>query len=95
MLSVPAWTAALPAALQQSINSCNAALIECVLHAIRPMIFDCIALESESYEHLSVFEKDGLSLADFMGQDPTKVAAVLYDCFKACEKKIAFGYWNL
>ena len=50
------------------------------------MIFDCAALESKRYKHSSLFGRDGLSLADFMEQDPTVVAAFVYDCFKACEQ---------
>ena len=49
------------------------------------MLFDCTALEQERLEHPSLFERGGLSLADFMAQDPTEMAAYVYDCFNACD----------
>lgn len=49
------------------------------------MLFDCTALEEERLEHPSLFERNDLSLADFMAQDPTEMAAFVYDCFNACD----------
>ena len=49
------------------------------------MLFDCSALEQERLQHPSLFYRDGLSLADFMAQDPTEMAAFVYDCFNACD----------
>jgi hypothetical protein len=47
------------------------------------MLFDCTAREEERLEHPSLFERNDLSLADFMAQDPTEMAAFVYDCFNA------------
>ena len=40
------------------------------------MLFHCTALEEERLGHPSFFERDDLSLADFMAQDPTEMAII-------------------
>ena len=49
------------------------------------MLFACTALEQQRRQHPSLFVRNALSLAEFMGQDPTQVAAFVYSCYQACE----------
>ena len=53
---------------------CSSAAIDDAEH----MVFDCSALEG-------LFLRDSRSLSDFMDQDPTEVAAFVYECKKACK----------
>ena len=50
------------------------------------MLFDCTALEQQRRQHPSLFVRSALPLADFMGQDPTELAAFVYSCYQACEE---------
>ena len=60
---------------------CSSAAIDDADH----MVFDCSALESHRWNHPSLFTTRGSrSMSDFMGQDPTEVAAFVYDCKKSC-----------
>ena len=61
----------------------------CGAHAVddeEHMLFDCAALEQQRRQHPSLFVRNEMPLADFMGQDPTELAAFVYDCYQACEE---------
>ena len=61
----------------------------CGAHAVddeEHMLFDCAALEQQRRQHSSLFVRNEMPLADFMGQDPTELAAFVYDCYQACEE---------
>lgn len=60
---------------------CSSAAIDDAEH----MVFDCSALEDHRWNHPSLFLRDSRSLSDFMDQDPTEVAAFVYECKKACK----------
>ena len=55
---------------------CSSAAIDDAEH----MVFDCSALEDHRWNHPSLFLRDSRSLSDFMDQDPTEVAAFVYEC---------------
>ena len=60
---------------------CSSAAIDDAEH----MVFDCSALEDNRWNHPSLFLRDSRSLSEFMDQDPTEVAAFVYECKKACK----------
>ena len=59
---------------------CSSSAIDDVEH----MVFDCSALETQRWNHPSLFISGSRSLSDFMDQDPTEVAAFVYECKKFC-----------
>ena len=49
------------------------------------IVFDCSALEIHRWNHPSLFTtRVSRSMSDFVDQDPTEVAAFVYECKKAC-----------
>ena len=62
---------------------CSSSAVDDIDH----MIFDCSALEGCRWNHPSLFAQDTRSLSDFMAQDPTEVAAFVYECKKACAEQ--------
>ena len=59
---------------------CSSSAVDDVDH----MVFDCAALEVQRWNHPSLFTQESRCLSDFMAQDPTEVAAFVYECKKAC-----------
>ena len=51
---------------------------------VEHMVFDCSALESHRWNHPSLFTRESRSLTDFFDQDPTELAAFVYECKKSC-----------
>ena len=47
------------------------------------MVFRCAALSTQRRRHPQLFSPWPDSLRGFMGQDPTAVAAFVYECYKA------------
>ena len=47
------------------------------------MVFRCAALSAQRRRHPQLFSPWPDSLCGFMGQDPTAVAAFVYECYKA------------
>jgi hypothetical protein len=61
---------------------CDGGTVDDVEH----MVFGCDALEAQRQKHQSLFTRDGMDLEEFMGQDPTELAAFVHDCYKACKE---------
>jgi hypothetical protein len=59
---------------------CSSSAIDDVEH----MVFDCSALETHRWDHPSLFVRRSRSVSDFMAQDPTELAAFVYECKKSC-----------
>ena len=63
-----------------AIQRCSSSATDDAEH----MVFDCSALESYRWNHPCLFIRDSRSLTDFFDQDPTKLAAFVYECKKSC-----------
>ena len=50
------------------------------------MVFRCAALSVQRREHASLFSPWPANLRDFMGRDPTELAAFAYACYKEDKK---------
>ena len=55
---------------------CSSSAIDDVEH----MLFDCSALKSHRWNHPNLFTQESRSMADFFDQDPTELAAFVYEC---------------
>lgn len=60
---------------------CSSSAIDDAEH----MVFDCSALEMQRWKHPSLFSRESRILSEFMDQDPTEVAAFVYECKKSCK----------
>ena len=65
---------------QRTCHRCSSNSVDDEEH----MVFDCAALEGQRWNHPSLFSSGSRSLRDFMAQDPTEVAAFVWECHKAC-----------
>ena len=65
---------------QRTCHRCSSNSVDDEEH----MVFDCAALEGQRWNHPSLFSSGSRSLREFMAQDPTEVAAFVWECHKAC-----------
>lgn len=63
---------------QRVCQRCNSGEVDDEAH----MVFRCAALNVQRREHASLFSPWPGSLRDFMGRDPTELAAFAYACYK-------------
>ena len=64
---------------QRSCQRCGSGEVDDEAH----MVFRCAALSTQRREYASLFSPWPVNLRDFMGRDPTAVAAFAYACYKA------------